>query len=144
MIGHYMENLSDLELINNLKKDTNLNESLNELINRHSGIYLDMVNSYMRHCPLGSMKQDIINDKELTIYNSALKYDSSKKTKFSTFLGNEAKWKCLNANNKNKKIIAFYDTTYEKVFPNQISYNSEINLSFKETILKVISKQRGF
>lgn len=108
-----MENLSDLDLINRIKNKRKIGESLQELIERHSGIYLDIVNSFMKNCNNDSLKDEIINDKDFAIYNSALKYDENRGTKFSTFLGNEAKWICLNAQNKNKKFIAMNDSNYE-------------------------------
>lgn len=48
-------------------------------------------------------KDLIMDDKDFTIYSSALKFDSTRETKFSTHLANEVKWKCLNAINKIKK-----------------------------------------
>jgi hypothetical protein len=100
-----METLSDLDLINNIKNKNKINECLQELIDRHSGIYLDIVNSFLKNCNNDSLRHEIINDKEYAIYNSVLKYDENRGTKFSTFLGNEAKWICLNASNKNKKYV---------------------------------------
>ena len=104
-----MEILSDLDLVKNIKKKVNVNESLQKLIDRHSGIYLDIVNSFLKNCNNSPVKDDIINDKDFAIYNTALKFDETRGTKFSTFLGTEAKWMCLNANNKNKKFIELND-----------------------------------
>ena len=87
-----MEILSDLDLVKNIKKKVNVNESLQKLIDRHSGIYLDIVNSFLKNCNNSSVKDDIINDKDFAKYNTALKFDDTRGTKFSTFLGNEAKW----------------------------------------------------
>ena len=108
-----MEILSDSDLIQNIKNAKNVEESLLELIDRHSGIYLEMVNSFLKNCNNDSLKNDIVCEKDLIIYNSALKYDSSKGTKFSTFLGNEAKWTCLNASNKNKKFLELTDQNFD-------------------------------
>jgi len=108
-----MEILSDSDLIENIKNANNVDESLQELINRHSGIYLEMVNAFLRNCNNDSLKNDIVSEKDLIIYNSALKYDSTKGTKFSTFLGNEAKWTCLNASNKNKKFLELNDQNFD-------------------------------
>jgi DNA-directed RNA polymerase specialized sigma subunit len=108
-----MEILSDSDLIENIKNANNVDESLQELINRHSGIYLEMVNAFLRNCNNDSLKDDIVSEKALIIYNSALKYDSTKGTKFSTFLGNEAKWTCLNASNKNKKFLELNDQNFD-------------------------------
>ena len=108
-----MEILSDLDLIKNIKKKKKVDECLQELIDRHSGIYLDIVNSFLRNCNNDSLRHEIINDKEYAIYNSVLKYDENRGTKFSTFLGNEAKWLCLNASNKNRKYVELNDNTYD-------------------------------
>ena len=108
-----MEILSDSDLIENIKNANNVDESLQELINRHSGIYLEMVNAFLRNCNNDSLKDDIVSEKDLIIYNSALKYDSTKGTKFSTFLGNVAKWTCLNASNKNKKFLELTDQNFD-------------------------------
>ena len=97
--------LTDKQLTDNLKLDIDTEESLHELVVRHSGIFLDIVTSYVpRSSPSGS-RDDLINDLEFHVYNAGLKYDHTKKTKFSTFLGNEAKWACLNQYNKNKKYL---------------------------------------
>tara|TARA_B100000287_G_C20581328_1_gene760439 strand:- start:689 stop:1291 length:603 start_codon:yes stop_codon:yes gene_type:complete len=96
---------TDKQLTDNLKLDIDTEESLKELVERHSGIFLDIVTSYIpKDSPSGS-RDDLINDLEFYVYNAGLKYDHTKKTKFSTFLGNEAKWACLNQYNKNKKYL---------------------------------------
>jgi len=131
-----MENLSDDELIFNIKHELNIDNSLKELISRHSGIYLRIVNSYMKYCPSQSLREDIINDKDITIYDSALKYKKDKGAKFSTFLGNEAKWKCLNTANKSKKDNIFFQTedfNFLKPSCKYIAYSD--SESFKEEIL---------
>lgn len=134
-----MENISDSDLIKNIKNKKKVNECLQELINRHSGIYLDIVNSFLRNCNNDTLRDEIINEKEFAIYNSVLKYDENKGTKFSTFLGNEAKWMCLNASNKNKKYIELNDTSYDF---EKIKYECEkANQDFKEIILKDFNAQ---
>ena len=51
----------DLQLISNVK-NTNDGESLKELIDRHSGIYVDMVNKYIPKSIEGICKEDILDD----------------------------------------------------------------------------------
>jgi hypothetical protein len=91
----------DLSLIEKIKKDQD-EDSLKELICRHSGIYTQMVNMTISD-QSNVNKNDILDEKDLFIYEKALKYDSSRKIKFSTYLGYEVRWKCLNINNKAKK-----------------------------------------
>lgn len=134
-----MEILSDLDLINNIKKNRKVDESLQELINRHSGIYLDIVNSFLKNCNNDSLRDEIINDKEYAIYNSVLKYDENRGTKFSTFLGNEAKWMCLNASNKNKKYVELNDNCYD--FENLKDETVIPVNNFKDTILNEFNRQ---
>ena len=98
-----MKNLSDEQLINNIVKKSQPNESLEELIIRHSGIYLDMVNAYSSTSSPFIDRADLIEDKNYKIYEAAIKFDKNKGAKFSTYLGNETKWLCLNTYNRNKR-----------------------------------------
>jgi len=100
-----IHNQTDTELTHNLKNDIEAEASLQELVNRHSGIFLDIVNNYIPNASPTSHKQDIIDEIQYYIYNAGLKYDQDRGAKFSTFLGNEAKWLCLNQHYKNKKYL---------------------------------------
>ncbi len=95
---------SDLSLINKIKENRD-DESLKELINRHSGIYLEMVNRVIPDYSGIVNKHDVLLEKDFTIYCAALKYEPDRNTKFSTHLANETRWKCLNLYNKNKKMM---------------------------------------
>ena len=97
-----VNSLEDFQLVENIKKDRLTDDSLKELINRHTGIYLDIVNKYTQSSN-ATNKLDLIDEKDYNIYQAALKYKDDKGTKFPTFLGNETKWICLNKHNKKKK-----------------------------------------
>ena len=116
---------SDKELTDNLKLDVDIEASLQELINRHSGIFLDIVTSYVPKNSTTGCRQDLINDLEYYIYNAGLKYDHTKNTKFSTFLGNEAKWACLNQYNKNKKYLITDTDEGRFLYENKMSTTEE-------------------
>ena len=109
-----MEN--DLSLINNIKEN-NSGVSLLELIERHSGMYVHIVDKYIHKNSYVS-RDLIIDDKDFVIYQSALEYNPEKKSKFSTFLANQTKWKCLNAinnvRNKNNSDIELADKEISK------------------------------
>lgn len=94
---------SDLNLIKNIKNDFKANESLAILIERHSGLYLDIANSIISDNNTIINKRDVLEDKNINIYKFALKFDETKGAKFSTHLGNETKWMLYNIYNKNKK-----------------------------------------
>jgi len=103
---------SDLSLINKIKEG-NDNGCLSELIDRHSGIYVYIVDKFTKNCHYSVNRDTILDEKDFTIYKSALDYDPTRNSKFSTYLANQTKWKCLNEINaaKNKKT-----TTLEKVY----------------------------
>ena len=97
-----VNSLEDLQLVDNIKKDTKTEDCLQELIGRHTGIYLDIVNKYTLNGNTTN-RLDLIDEKDYNIYQAALKYEGDRGTKFPTFLGNETKWICLNKFNKRKK-----------------------------------------
>ena len=124
----------DLRLISNVKK-LNDEGSLKELINRHSGIYVDMVNKYIPESQEGIYKQDILEEKNYSIYDAVIKFDENKNTKFSTYLGNLTKWKCLNIYNKN---IKFPQEDIGSTKEESFSCNPEINkMENKENLKKI-------
>lgn len=94
---------SDQELIDNIQSSKKIEDSLKELIYRHSGIYLDMVNSYASPNNPFIDYNELIQDKEYRIYSAVIKFNKDKGAKFSTYLGNETKWMCLNLYNRNKR-----------------------------------------
>ena len=106
---------SDLSLINKIK-DSGDDDCLVELINRHSGIYIYIVDKYTKHNGQAINRDSILDDKDYTIYQSALSYNPDKNSKFSTFLANQTKWKCLNAiyDLKSRKLSSL-DKIYSKV-----------------------------
>lgn len=92
----------DLPLIERIQ-ETRDEKSLRELIEMHSGIYIDMVNKYMPDSIGEENKEDILSDKDFCIYDAALRFKTNKNTKFSTYLGNLTKWKCQNIFTKYSK-----------------------------------------
>ena len=118
---------SDSTLISKIKSD-NDEESLLELIDRHSGIYHSMVNHFMSNPYNAVDKNQLTDEKESTIYSSAMNYDPDRKTKFSTHLANQTKWKCLNLLNKKKRTKEFFiddETNYME--PSCESFIGNIN-----------------
>ena len=129
---------TDLSLIEKVKKDRDEN-SLNQLIERHSGIYLDMVNSVIPNDCDFLDKNDIIDDKDLSIYKAILNFDPDRNTKFSTYLGNETKWKCLNMFNRGTK-YKYIDIDDLKEDCNFSDGKLVENISSKEMIDKIYEK----
>ena len=98
-------NNKDIVLTENLKLDIDVENSLQKLIDRHSGIFLDVVNNHIPNNSRVCDKKEVIDSLPYHVYNAGMKYDKTKGAKFSTFLGNETRFMCLNLYNKNKKHI---------------------------------------
>jgi RNA polymerase sigma factor (sigma-70 family) len=126
---------SDISLIENIKQN-NDSESLKELINRHSGIYVDIVNKTVSDSCEFMDKQQILSDKDYSIYSAALKFKVDKNTKFSTYLANETRWRCLNMFNKNKKMIE--EPLDDSIKEKSSSEDFLSDLQQKEIVLKIL------
>lgn len=123
---------TDTELINDIKNNVNVDESLSNLVDRHSGIYLDMVNAYSSPNNPFIDRDELIKDKDYKIYQAALNFDKDRGAKFSTYLGNETKWSCLNSYNKNKRKPVFNSEHIENM-PENPNVNED---SMAETLKK--------
>ena len=98
-----MTELTDNFFIERIKSHTDVREALEVIIQRHSGIYFDIINRLVPENSPYCNKRDLCDDRVLNIYNATLKFDPRRGAKFSTFLGNETRWLCLNSYNKAKK-----------------------------------------
>ena len=145
---------SDVELVDQIQNgQENLEAALKQLIHRHSGIYVKMVNSYLPNnsqITTTQSKKEVLQDKDYRIYLAALKYDPNKGAKFSTHLGNETKWMCLNLFNKTKnrgKLEKQYKETVrlesngEDVISEEIEHEDLLDEIYK--IAEVHSDNRG-
>ena len=94
------KDLSDLDLINNIKQEKDVDDCLKEITNRHSGIFYSRSHYYFKNC---GNRDDVAPTKDLAIYTACLKFDETKGSKFSTYLANEINWACLTALTKDKK-----------------------------------------
>ena len=126
----------DILLIDKVKRYGDA-DSVKELINRHSGIYVEMVNKYLPESMEGVNKDDVLQDKDFCIYDAAIKFDQTKNTKFSTYIGNLARWKCLNIYNKN---IKFPQSSISEIFNDSVSCDAGIEeLEKQEEIKRIFS-----
>ena len=127
-----LPHLTDLELIENIRNHNNADQSFKSIVVRHNGIYLDMVHTYNQHVDNDSHKKELIDEMTYNIYKAVIKYDPSKGAKFSTHLGNETKWLCLNRHSKNRK---------QKTFLLDESTKSMLSCSNDGEISKSINKE---
>jgi DNA-directed RNA polymerase sigma subunit (sigma70/sigma32) len=128
--------VSDIELIDKIKNgaEKERESSLKEIENRHNGIFYKMVKIY---APKNSSdREDIVNDRLYIFYTSALKFDPTRSTKFSSFLANETRWVCQNLNNK----INRHPTESEDCLKNVAAKEDSSCNSDKESLLYLARK----
>jgi len=152
-----MENTTtpDTELVTNIK-NTNCEDSLKTLISRHSPLCYDVCRKYapaMRNS--GLHVEDVSSEKDYLIYKSAISFNPDKKTKFSTWLGNQVRYHCLNSMNKNNLIatedsqIDYFlhkdlDDAPKESIPEQMEYIENLINQAKDKRIKKIIQIRYF
>jgi len=107
--------MTDEYLIKEIKENQD-DYSLRELIDRHSGIYIEMIRRYGQKHLTETQLNDLMDDKDFNIYSAAIEYDETK-SKFSTYLANRTRYNCLTnktLNKKNSKIVNFEEIEFEK------------------------------
>lgn len=93
--------MTDDELVLLVKNEAN-SDALIEIKKRHEALCHDIYNRFYK-AVLNARKsfEDLISDKDYLIWTTCLKFDSTKGAKFSTYLGNQVTYACLNYITKN-------------------------------------------
>jgi RNA polymerase sigma factor (sigma-70 family) len=138
------DNVSDNYLVERIKL-ANCEESLGELIKRHSAICFKVIKRYASTFYANNINIiDASSDKNLIIWNSAKSFNIDKNVKFSTWLANQVKYSCLNALNKKSKdrLVATEDEILE-ILKERPDEEPERNLfEFTGNILSQLKDQR--
>lgn len=120
--------MTDLQLIQKVKKE-NCEKSLMELYFRHQGICNKMLQKYCKVCyDIGVSLENLNSEKIYVVYKSALSFKSRKGIKFSTWLGNQMRYHCLNTFNKQSKDISMENESIKYITENNQA--KEIDNSF--------------
>ena len=133
--------LEELNIINLAKNGDN--DSIKTLIDKHSGICVDVYKKYINLPNVsGFISDDIISSKNYIIYNSAKTFDPSKGSKFSTWLANQTRYFCLNSINKANKLIPVETESLNKLIENNVQEfkNEEKTIEVRDSILEVIKE----
>ena len=97
--------LSDNKLIKNIKS-FGCDESYRELCKRCENIFYRICHRYRVGLQkVGLDIQDIFDERDSIILTCAKNFKAGKKTKFSTYVGNYARYLCLTSINKRKRLV---------------------------------------
>jgi len=138
------DNVSDNYLVERIKL-ANCEESLGELIKRHSAICFKVIKRYASIFYANNINIiDASSDKNLIIWNSAKSFNIDKNVKFSTWLANQVKYSCLNALNKKSKdrLVATEDEILEILKERPDEEPERTLFEFTGNILSQLKDQR--
>lgn len=88
----------------------------------------------------GVHPEDVLSDKDYIIYKSAISYNPDYKIKFSTWLGNQVRYHCLNKINRDNVYVTMEDGALNYFVEKNRTEDSAIeNGSVKEFIFNILS-----
>lgn len=116
MLPAEIQEKSDQELAK-LVQLNGSNDAITEIINRHTGVYLSVVNSF-NIPPL--QKSDLLDSKNTNIYKYTLKFDDSKGCKLSSYFYNQTYYDCLKTLDKS---VDTEEVTEKNGFSESFTYN---------------------
>ena len=126
-----MAKTKDIRLAARVKR-VKCDKALEELISRHTPLFCSIIRRMCKKYNNWYNLEDLLSEKEYVIYQSAIKFDKSKNIKFSTYIGNQAKWAYLNRCNKIQKTIKKETTFVENMNPEQ--HSTETSIEAQETM----------
>ena len=133
-------------------------KSFLELCRRYENVYYKICQKY-RHALVnaGVQPEDVYAEKDLIVLKCAQSFDPSRNTKFSTWLGNYAKFTCLNYVNSKKyifnsdsdELLDFIEESHT-ISPHTENLNEEFEIlistldKLKDERIKIIFRMRYF
>ena len=141
-----MNEKTDLQLINEIKI-TKSDDAYNELLVRHTGLFQKIYQKYEGALSnSGFNNKEVLDNKDHVFVKAIYSFDDSKKNKFSSWLGNQVRFFCLDLINDN--INLFHPVTEEenRMVEEQMSFDSRLlnsdNLDYFNFMLSQLSDQR--
>ena len=127
------EQMDDIDLIEEVRNKGD-DSCFKEIVNRHSGIYLQMIHNYAPRETSIDNFYDLLDSKESHIYDAINTYDEKRNIKFSTYLGNCTRWLCLNSSNKKRHVPMEenFDCAFETNEPKEKANQDMLNEIFSK------------
>ena len=112
-----IKQIPDNKLVKKVQKKR-CEQSLSTLINKHEKLYFKICQKYI---PQGKEDyvlslEDSVGNKESIIYECILSFNPDKGAKFSTWLGNFVRYKCLNYLNKQSRYVNIEEEGLAHIF----------------------------
>ncbi len=137
-----MEIISDLQLIDNVKKHNDDNSFI-ELSNRHTPLCHNIYNKFSTALQSsGICIQDVKEDKDLVMYKAILSYKPEKNVKFSTWLGNNIRFQCLNTITASGKYVVMETDAVAKLVDSNADNSVEEAKNDKDYLFSILEQTK--
>jgi RNA polymerase sigma factor (sigma-70 family) len=133
---------NDTDLVEEVKCK-NCSDAMKELEARHSGVCFSMIKKYYNALSsVGLDPNEVAKEKDYVMYKSVLNYDASKNIKFSTWVGNQMRFHCLNSMNKINNSISMDNENIKNIIEKKQCLESvkSINKENYEYIFNILSQ----
>ena len=98
-------------------QDEECEDSLSSVIERYSPVFLSMYSRFISSIKQsGAAPSDILEDKDMIIYEAIKSFNKDKGVSFCTWLSNITKYKCLHLMNKSRKQCALKERYKNKIY----------------------------
>ena len=98
-------------------QDEECEDSLSSVIERYSPVFLSMYSRFISSIKQsGADPSDILEDKDMIIYEAIKSFKKDKGVSFCTWLSNITKYKCLHLMNKSRKQCALKERYKNKIY----------------------------
>ena len=125
----------DIELIQNIRNNVKVDQSLSTLYDLYSGVYYKIIHNHFQSGNHEEKKNELISECSYHIYFAAIEFKFDKNIKFSSYLGCKARWICLNFFNRERMLER--NLNLNNLNP-QKSFDSLISEIIKsETLIKI-------
>lgn len=131
---------SDIQLINQIK-DKQDSQAVVELVNRHTGIYINILQRYASN-PAFSHRanvDDLKQENTINIYQWALSYNPDKNMKFGSYVGQMTKFMCKNIMCRNAEFQELDETKITST-ESEVTEIAEVDSAIedvKQEVLKI-------
>lgn len=138
------EDKTDTQLVNLIKKKSD-SEAFREVCRRYENIFYKICQKYSPALSMSGVNpQDIFDEKNFIIFHCINTFDCKRKAKLSTWIGNYARYLCLNSLNSRKFILpSSDDEIIKKIEDEQVlqTYNTpQFSQEDYTYILNIISQ----
>lgn len=134
-----MEDLDCISIIQTKHVGPEVDDAISELVDRHSGIYIQISKQYVpESCDFFHSQEDVRREIPTFIWNVAKDFDPQKGCKFSSYLGERARWYFCNSIKKREDISnVSYDDSFWDSYQ---APSSDADIEEKDLLSSIMKK----